>query len=360
MNRLSFEKIFYHLGHLCHYIKQGDCYPVHMTVGLTNRCNHACIWCYGHDTISEHYNDNDFAPLNMILDTIQEATQVGLRSVTLVGTGEPTLHPRFVEIVRGIKSTGVDIGLFTNGSLLDKQKIDDIIDTHTFIRLSCSAADRDEHDRIHHAGRAGNDFDRIVNNIKSLLLKRGEKPFPTIGVQFLVSHHNWHSLLPACRLWKDLGVDYYALKPVYKNPNITEHEENEIPLKKAFALMRETEKLEDETFKVYAKYEQFNRLLNAKDHNRSYDKCHGQAFETFFDPDGKFYICGNMHGKEEFSIGNVMERGSFKAVWNGQRRKQVLRNLNVNNCPPECRMDPLNRIVEDLNNPDPEIHPNFL
>ncbi len=360
MNRLSFEKVFYHLDPLHGYIDHGDCYPIHITVGLTNRCNHSCIWCYGHDTISEHYNDNDFAPVRMIVDAIREVAQVGLRSVTLVGTGEPTLHPEFVKIVRGITSAGVDIGLFTNGALLNKKKMDAIIDTHTFIRISCSAADREEHNRIHHAGRPGNDFDRIVDNIKSLLLKRGKKTFPTIGVQFLVSHHNWRSLLRASHFWKELGVDYYALKPVYKNPDLPEHEENEVPLKKAFALIKETEKLEDETFKVYAKYEQFNRLLNAKDHNRGYDKCHGQAFETFLDPDGKFYICGNMHGKEEFSLGNVMKSGSFKAVWNGQRRKQLLRSLNVNDCPPECRMDPFNRIVEDLKNPDPQIHPNFL
>ena len=359
MDRLSFEKVYYHLDHLHDYIRTGDTYPVHMIVGLTNICNHACIFCYGYDTISARYNENAFAPMDMIVGTIKEAAQLGLRSVSLVGTGEPTLHPKFVEIVRGIKSAGVDVGLFTNGSLIDEDKVQAITDTHTFLRLSCSAADREEHNRIHHAGRPVNDFDRIVENIRSLLNRRGGKPFPTIGVQFVVIHHNWQSLLRACRFWKDVGVDYYAIKPAYKNPKTPEHEENEAPLGKVIELMKEAKELEDDNFTVYAKYEQFSKVLGVKGYH-GYDKCHGQAFVTFLDPDGKLYVCGNMHGKEEYCLGNVRESGSFEAVWNGERRKQLLRDLDVSTCPVGCRMDPLNLIIEDLMNPDPQIHPSFL
>lgn len=360
MNRLSFEKVIYHTDVLNTFLKNGDCYPVHMIVGLTNLCNHACIWCYGYDTISEHYNENDFAPPAMIVDTVREAATRGLRAVTLVGTGEPTLHRDFAGIVRGMKTAGVDVGLFTNGAPLNDEKIEAIVDTHTFLRLSCSAADREEHNAIHHAGRPGNDFDRIVANVGKLLAKRAGSPFPTIGVQFSVSHYNWQSLEKACRFWKDVGVDYFALKPVYKNPNIMEHEENEAPLEQVFELMRNARQMEDDSFAVYAKFAQFDRVLSSANQPRGYVRCHGQAFTTFLDPDGKLYICGNMHGKEEFCIGNVMEAGSFSAVWEGERRKEILRRLDVTKCPVGCRMDPLNLILEDLLHPDPQMHPNFL
>jgi len=360
MNRLSFEKVFYHTDKLNAFLKDGDCHPVHMIVGLTNRCNHACVWCYGYDSISEHYNDNDFAPPGMIVDTVRQAAELGLRAVTLVGTGEPTLHREFAGIVRQIKATGVDVGLFTNGALLDDDKIQAVVDTHTFVRLSCSAADQEQHNEIHHAGRPGNDFDRIVANVREVLAKRGANPFPTVGVQFSVSHRNWRSLEAACRFWKEVGVDYFALKPVYKNPDIMEHEENEAPLEEVLGLMRQAKLLEDHRFTVYAKYAQFERVLSSKEQPRGYGKCHGQAFTTFLDPDGKLYICGNMHGKEQFSIGNVLESGSFGAVWGGERRRSLLKGLDVGACPTGCRMDPLNLIIEDLLNQDPQTHPNFL
>lgn len=360
MDRLSFQKIFYHSDNLESYLKQGDCYPVHMIVGLTNCCNHACTWCYGYDAISTHYNNNNFAPVDMIINTVDEASNLGLRAVTLVGTGEPTLHPRFIEIIRGIKSKGVDVGLFTNGALINEEMVSAIADTHTFLRLSCSAADTEEHNHIHHAGQAGNDFEQIIKVIKLLINKRGKQLFPTIGVQFSVSHINWRSMLIACRLWKEIGVDYFALKPVYKNPNILEHEENTAPLNQVITLMKEVKQLENSTFKVYVKYDQFNKVLDYENQNRGYSQCHGQAFTTFLDPDGKVYICGNLHGQEKFCIGNIVETGSFDSLWKSEKRERILNDLDVSKCPVGCRMDPLNLIIEDLRHPNPEIHPNFL
>lgn len=359
--RLSFEKVFYHQDHLYDYIRTGDTVgPVHMVVGLTNVCNHACIFCHSYSTRARHYNKNDFAPADMVIRTVEEAAQLGLKAVTLVGTGEPTLHSAFVEIARAIKSAGVEMALFTNGSRLDEDEVQAVVDTHTFVRLSCNAASCEEHNRMHHAGRQVNDFDRIVAGIRALLERRGGSPFPTVGVQFVVIHHNWQSLLRACRFWKEVGVDYYAIKPAYTNLDVPGHEENEAPLEEVIGLMKEAEQLGDETFTVYAKYEQFGRVLGDKAQPRNYDRCHGQAFMTFLDPDGKLYVCGNMEGKEEFSIGNVIESGSFGAVWSGSRRKQLLRDLDVSKCLDACRMDPLNRIIEDLLHPDPQGHPNFL
>ncbi|MBF0398971.1 MAG: radical SAM protein [Desulfobacterales bacterium] len=360
MNRLSFEKVFYHTDHLYHYLKYGDCYPVHMIIGLTNCCNHSCIWCYGYQTIASHFNNNQFVPAELITKTVHEAVQLGLRSLSLVGTGEPTLHPQFDKIIRELKKIGVDIGLFTNGSLIDNYKTDAIIDTHTFIRLSCSAANIDEHNFIHHAGRKGNDFNKIVHNIENIIQKRKDKRFPTIGVQFSVNQHNWHSILTACKLWKEVGVDYFSLKPVYKHPNVSEHEENYAPYEKVKESMELARALEDKKFKVYAKYEQFDKVINHSPKSRGYDKCHGQSFCTFLDPDGSLFICGNLHGIKEFIVGNVIESGSFKSAWNGDRRKQILNILDVSKCPKGCRMDPLNLIIEDLIKPDPDIHPNFL
>lgn len=359
MHRLSFEKVFYHLDNLNKYVNKGDCTPVHMIVGLTNLCNHQCIWCYGYDSISEHYNENDYVPKDKLLSVIRDASALGLKALTFVGTGEPTLHAEFASIAYEIKASNVDLGIFTNGAPINEDKANAIVNTHTFIRVSCSAADQEEHNCIHHGGKAVNDFDRIVKNIQRLLSKRGGNEFPTIGVQFSVSHHNWQSLVKSCAFWKKIGVDYFAIKPVYKNPGIMKHEENMAPLDEVFKQMDKAKALEDEKFLVYAKYEQFKNVLAMKSNERGYNYCHGQAFSTFLDPDGKIYVCGNMHGKEDFCIGNAFDIG-FQKVWEGARRKELLKNLDVTTCPTGCRMDPLNKIIHDLKIPDRQTHPNFL
>lgn len=364
MERTSFQKVFYHGGRLNDYIQRGDTYPTHMIVGLTNRCNHACIWCYAADSISSHYNDNDFAPVDMVVQTISEAAALGLKAITFVGTGEPTLHPKFDVIARAIHDAGLEIGLFTNGALLrEGKKMEAVLDTHTFVRFSVSGADREQHNFIHHAGRPTNDFDLIVKHVEQILANRKSKGsrFPTVGVQFSVNQHDWKSVTRACALWREKGVDYFAIKPVYRNENVAEHEVNDAPYELVVEEMKKCKAMETPSFVVYAKFEQFNRLL-ATDPNayRGYKYCHGQAFTTFFDPDGKLYICGNLHGQQKYSIGNVLEQGSFKAVWDGPIRRELLATLDVSKCPIGCRMDPLNLIIEDLFNPDPETHPNFL
>ena len=85
--------------------------------------------------------------------------------------------------------------------------------------------------------------------------------------------------------------------------------------------------------------------------------------------DFELYLCVN-HKIPAFSFGNLKER-SFKEVWHGTRRKEVLEGLNVHQCIPRCRQDPLNKIVHeirigqrtislDLPEPDDEMHVNFL
>ncbi|MCH9036572.1 MAG: hypothetical protein IH860_04545 [Chloroflexi bacterium] len=40
------HKIFHHVDRVYELWKTGDTRPVHMTIGLTNYCNHKCPWCY--------------------------------------------------------------------------------------------------------------------------------------------------------------------------------------------------------------------------------------------------------------------------------------------------------------------------
>jgi GTP 3',8-cyclase len=358
-HRLGFEKVYHHIDALHQYAKTGDTWPIHMIVGLTNLCNHNCIFCYAYNSISGKYNENDFVPAEKLISALREASEMGLRSVTLVGTGEPMLHREYVHIIRSMKEMGLDIGTFTNGALLDGDRANAVLDTHTFVRLSCSGSDQDEHNLIHHAGKSRNDFDDIVKKIQALLRRRDAAKKPTIGVQFCANQHNWMSIVKACSFWREIGVDYFSIKPVAKHPLIDEHEENVAPRDPVNELMREAVTMSNDNFAVYAKFEKFGQILT-QEKDRCYNKCHGQAFSSYLDSDGKVYICGNMHSQEDFCVGNVFEEGSFKAVWGGERRKRQVEQIDVHSCPVGCKLDPLNTIVEKTLEPDPDDHPNFL
>ncbi len=355
--RLGFEKVFYHIDQLYDFFKRGDNYPVHMTVGLTTYCNHRCVFCYGdYETANPGININ--ADTAKFLDAFKEAYDMGLKSISLVGTGEPLLHKDAAKIIRGIKDIGLNVAVYTNGVMVKDDVRDAIIDCCTWIRLSCNAKNCEEHDRIH---QTKNDFNKIVSNFIDLVKNRDRRnlQFPTIGCQFVAYQDNYLSIFDAAKFWKEVGLDYFAIKPVYKqdkntiNPNyIKDYVEAEQIMKKAL-------ELEDNHFSVYAKFEQFKEVIS-QNPDRGYKRCYGNAFSTALLADGNIYLCGNLHSEERYAFGNIYKDGGFKEIWQSDRRKKMIKSIELNKCPVRCRNDPLNKILWNLKHPDPQIHPDFL
>src|ERR1051326_4577096 len=70
-----------------------------INLDLTTGCNHACTFCVD----AEILNKGNKLPLEEILATVDTLARQGLRSVILIGGGEPTAHRDFVPVVRFIK-----------------------------------------------------------------------------------------------------------------------------------------------------------------------------------------------------------------------------------------------------------------
>jgi radical SAM protein with 4Fe4S-binding SPASM domain len=90
-------------------------------IEVSSVCNFSCIMCP-----RNHYNRKDKTPfidIDLIRKLIREDSFKGSYFVELQMSGEPLLHPDLRAIVDLIKTTGVKVGLSTNGSLIH-EKID--------------------------------------------------------------------------------------------------------------------------------------------------------------------------------------------------------------------------------------------
>jgi len=65
------------------------------------------------------------------------ARYLGCESVTITGGGEPLFHKKINRLIRSIAKLGVEIGIVTNGFLLDRLK-NDALARITWMRISCS------------------------------------------------------------------------------------------------------------------------------------------------------------------------------------------------------------------------------
>lgn len=356
------KKIFHHLDRVQELKQTGDTRPVHMTIGLNNYCNHRCPWCYinwsqaGHRDVAR---SSIIKPVNAgtrILEAVREARDLGLKAVTIVGDGEPTLHPRFPEIMAELSRMGLQVGVFSNLGIGKPEVLDALVGHSFFIRASVDAASA----KIHRITHGVDDFEEVLRNLTQILAKRGARKHPIVGVQFVASHINAFQLPYAARFYRAMGVDYLTIKPAYRNAMSSDQPENELDPEEAFRLMKEAQTEATETFRVYAKFPQFDEVLNhATNDGRYYQKCQATPFSPYLDEDGNVEMCGNLKGRG-FVMGNVFGQ-SFQEIWSSDQRQDCLRRIDLGQCPAGCKLDPLNKVLWDAFYPEEDrIHPNFV
>lgn len=359
------RKIFTHLDRVFELQQTGDTRPVHMTIGLTNYCNHQCPWCYinwnqaGRTSERSGAGDASRRAVNAgdrLIDAVGEAVEIGLKAVTIVGDGEPTMHKKFVPYLKRLGEMGLDIGLFSNFSAKNPAVTEAIAEHCFFARCSLDAATAEVHRKSH----GSDDFDLVIENLRRLVALRGKNNRPIIGIQFVTNQWNYWQLPEAARFYRDLGVDYMTIKPALKNELNPAHPGNEAPLEEVFALMKQAEEEASENFSVYAKYPQFREVLEHKTNDaRYYSKCYATPISPYLDEDGSVEMCGNLKGRG-FTIGNINDT-AFKVIWESAQRRECIDRIDLHKCPAGCRLDPLNKVLWDAFHPDGnKKHPNFL
>ena len=326
-------KVFHHTQRIHELRSTGDTRMVHMTVGLTNYCNHKCPWCSVNWKQAGRASERSGAgkpnrkPVNAsprLIEAIGEARDMGLKAVTIVGNGEPTLHPDFAEILGRLGNMGLEIGLFTNMSVKGRGIPEALVQHCFFIRASIDAATSETHRYSHGAG----DFDRVVANLRSVLELRGDARRPFVGVQYVTSHRNVNELPDAARFFREVGVDYLSIKPAYKVRLNVAHPENKLGREQAFAAMREAEGQSTAAYKVFAKYPQFEEVIGHKTNDgRYYRQCLATPLAPYLDEDGTVEMCGNLKG-HGFSMGNI-HQASFQEIWSSKRRRDCLGRIEV-------------------------------
>lgn len=359
MDRLDPRKILHQSEKLLELKVTGDTWPVHIQIGLTSFCNHRCLFCYGGHS-SERKLDAvmDF---DVLLSALHQAKAHGLKAVTFVGNGEPLCYPRIRDLLKALQEMELEIGIFTNGALLERDLREFVAQYCTFIRFSVNGGTAEDHAKVH---QVPGDFDKIVSNIRDLVALRHanevrEGRIPTIGVQMVFYEDNYRSVVSATRLWKDVGVDYFEIKPYVEAPyelydKILAAQDEKSVLKE----LKTAKALEDDQFRVYAKYQMYKNTMSRPDY-RTYRVCSAQALSGVIAEDGNVMLCCNLHPHVLRPFGNINEQ-SFEDIWSGERRKQILAGIDVKKCPVGCHLDAFNEVLWDYLHPKKENHIDFV
>lgn len=349
LDLIDSHKLIYHPRRVADWLEGKEIFPLYIEVGLIARCNHRCIFC-AFDYLEYK---GPFLSTDVLKSTLTDAALHGVKSVLFAGEGEPLLHHDISELITFTKSSGLDIALSTNGVLFNSRLAWECLESLSWIRFSLDAGTRGTYAKVHRCPEK--DFETVLENINNVVrLKRVHSYNCSIGVQALLLPENLEEMISLGIMLKDMGVDYFTVKPFSKHPSsicdINLDYTNLLPLEE------ELSELNNDNFKVIFRTHTIKKLKE----ERPYKQCLGLPFITVIDSHGDVYTCNTFLGNKDFCYGNIYQN-SFSEIWEGERRKEVVKmvaEMGVEKCREVCRLDEINRYLWKLKNP-PE-HVNFI
>ena len=186
-------------------------FPLVLLIEPTSVCNLRCVMCYQVDpALSRDKRHIGYMDFNFYTKLIDEGAEHGLSAIVLASRGEPTLHPRFTDMIAYARDRGIlDIKINTNATMITKDYARKLLaSVPNTIVFSVDSSNKEEFERI----RVGAKFERVVENIKNFNEVRAQE-FPNVPLRTRISmvivdhEQDWDA---ARRFWSPL-VDEFAV-----------------------------------------------------------------------------------------------------------------------------------------------------
>jgi wyosine [tRNA(Phe)-imidazoG37] synthetase (radical SAM superfamily) len=322
--------------------------PISINLDMTTACNFRCTHCIDWDILNTKHKHRE----QELRDAIALMAERGLRSVILIGGGEPTLFPRFAEFVAFLKELELQVSIVTNGSR--GQVLADAavhMDERDWIRLSLDSGSNELFVAMHRPTSKDCDLDAICENIPAI---KAANPKVRVGFSYIivwggatrddeVIHENIHEIAMAAERAKAAGFDYIAYKPVLERQHdgaeVMDPAKAKAELEEIVARIRgevdRAKELADDSFDVI---ESINlRVLEEgtwREFTRQPRTCHMQALRQVLTPTG-LYNCPAHRGVEKARIsGPKAYANKDEAVQTGDGLLRILDDFDAST---ECR-----------------------
>ncbi len=347
---LSGHKLLYHLDELSKWRRKEEFPPINIEIGTTSACNHKCKHCY----VDYLKPKPLILKKEVLFSLMKDLGTFGVKSICFAGRGEPLLCKDLPEAIEIAKEANLDIALATNGIFLTEEKAQQILKHLTWARFSILGGSPETYSLLQGAPKG--DWEKLLGNLKNCIkIKRRDSLEVTLGIVMFIFHENGHEVLKTASLFKDIGVDYFVVKPVgdYKKNNYTADRR----LKEKFHdLLVSCEDLSDDKFYCSVRWDMFNEW-----ERKSYGECLSLPFMAVIDSDGGVYACGGYWQDKRYCYGNLNDN-SFIDIWRSEKRRQVMeymqKKINFLECYNCCRNHTINNFLWSLSNQP--AHVNFI
>lgn len=206
---------------------------VTLNIEVTDHCNFRCPMCFQSDTPWVHGPSypKKFIEISVVRQLISQIKQSGIkmRCVSPFGSGEPLMHPKFLELQGMLLEASARDDLFdnfvyhTNAVFLSRDVVDHLlaycrqmqqegrIEKRTFLGFSLDAVTPEVFRAV--KGSSGQLYGQVVENIKYLLRRREELQIdmPHLLFLFVIQETNKHQAGEFIRFWSE-QLDRHSAK----------------------------------------------------------------------------------------------------------------------------------------------------
>ncbi|MCX5695184.1 MAG: radical SAM protein [Candidatus Omnitrophica bacterium] len=351
--KIDSHKLIYHVSRVNDWIEGKNIFPIYLEISTSGSCNHRCTYC----ALDFMGYQPRFLKTDILKKRLSEMARLGVKSIMYAGEGEPLLHKDIAEIINHTKSSGIDVGLTTNGVLLDKELIDRTLANVSWVKVSINGATKETYRKIHQSKAV--DLDKVIKNMRYAVksrIKNGHKC--VLGMQLLLLPENSKEVKALAVLASGIGLDYLVVKPYSQHPFSKTTRYKNIKYDKYLKLADELKAFKTDKFNVIFRA---NTMKKWDHETRNYKHCYALPFWSYIDAGGNVWGCSVYLGKNEFLYGNIYKQ-DFKDILNSPKRSRIIkmaaRKLCVKDCRVNCRMDEINRYLWELKHPSE--HVNFI
>jgi len=342
-------KLLWHMDRVIEHFDKGKrIAPLHIDVGIAKFCNSACIYCYG---MFQDIKKGVYIQKAPLLQFMRDAGKVGVKSISIIGDGEPTCNPHFYDALYEGKKAGLSLATSTNGFLLDTpEKRKAILDNCDWMKFTVGAGTREGYKLIHQRDH----FNQVVKNIEAMVKEKKELGSKCdIGMQTIfVPTLMAEEIIEEAKLAVKLGVDYFLIKqcslPDKGESGMMQFDLNDYDKPEIQEALHKAESYATSKTDIVVKW----GLINQKG-KKSYNHCPSIPLILEISGNGDVFPCGHMFGDkpqfDKYKMGNLHE-DRFKDIINSDRYWNIIKEMRCNfdvqkQCHGNCRMDRTNEFI---------------
>jgi MoaA/NifB/PqqE/SkfB family radical SAM enzyme len=363
------NKAVYHTDKIFQLQQDNMIAPTEIQVDLEAFCNDNCSFCSYRK--EDGYNAENMLPLiggksstdnkpigkpsadsripdDVVLRIPEMMVEAGIKAIEVTGGGEPTMHPKFDELISLLGKADREIGLVTNGSLLNDDRIDLIVKNCLWVRISMDSATPQTHKTIHRT--PGYSFEKRMEAIKKIAHLKDDGL--TLGISFIITPENLPELADAAKLFSEIkGINHLRFSWMYDMQGTAGLTPDQIIDAKQ-NLDSLIEEYDRDDFKIFYEKDRIEHYTAPNE----FSKCYYQKFVWAIGADSKVYPCCIMKYHPNFANGDI-SKSTLKELINNMTTLARQNGVQPSKCFP-CWLR--NRNQQIANAVERPKHHNFI